>query len=195
MDYRKAEFIKSAADPSGFIRDGLPQVAFAGRSNVGKSSVINSIVQRKNFARVGSSPGKTAHINYFLIDKKFYIVDLPGYGYAEVSKAERDRWGRLMEAYFASGLVTLGVQIVDLRHKPSADDITMMNWFKSAGIDTVVVANKMDKCKKSELPGNVARVRETLELSEDHPLVYYSAVTNSEREALLLALDGALELA
>ena len=195
MDYRKAEFIKSAADPSGFIRDGLPQAAFAGRSNVGKSSVINSIVQRKNFARVGSSPGKTAHINYFLIDKKFYIVDLPGYGYAEVSKAERDRWGRLMEAYFASGLVTLGVQIVDLRHKPSADDVTMMNWFKSAGIDTVVVANKMDKCKKSELPGNVARVRETLELSEDHPLVYYSAVTNSEREALLLALDGALELA
>ena len=195
MDYRKAEFIKSAADPSGFIRDGLPQAAFAGRSNVGKSSVINSIVQRKNFARVGSSPGKTAHINYFLIDKKFYIVDLPGYGYAEVSKAERDRWGRLMEAYFASGLVTLGVQIVDLRHKPSADDVTMMNWFKSAGIDTVVVANKMDKCKKSELPGNVARVRETLELSEDHPLVYYSAVTNSEREALLLALDGALGLA
>ena len=195
MDYRKAEFIKSAADPSGFIRDGLPQAAFAGRSNVGKSSVINSIVQRKNFARVGSSPGKTAHINYFLIDKKFYIVDLPGYGYAEVSKAERDRWGRLMEAYFASGLVTLGVQIVALRHKPSADDVTMMNWFKSAGIDTVVVANKMDKCKKSELPGNVARVRETLELSEDHPLVYYSAVTNSEREALLLALDGALGLA
>ena len=195
LDYRKAEFIKSAADPSGFIRDGLPQAAFAGRSNVGKSSVINSIVQRKNFARVGSSPGKTAHINYFLIDKKFYIVDLPGYGYAEVSKAERDRWGRLMEAYFASGLVTLGVQIVDLRHKPSADDVTMMNWFKSAGIDTVVVANKMDKCKKSELPGNVARVRETLELSEDHPLVYYSAVTNSEREALLLALDGALGLA
>ncbi len=194
MDYRKAEFIKSAADPSGFIRDGLPQAAFAGRSNVGKSSVINSIVQRKNFARVGSSPGKTAHINYFLIDKKFYIVDLPGYGYAEVSKAERDRWGRLMEAYFASGLITLGVQIVDARHKPTADDVTMMNWFKAAQVDSIVVANKMDKCKKSELPGNVARIRETLDLSEDHPLLYYSAVTGSEREALLIALDGALGL-
>ena len=105
MDFRKAEFIKSAADPSGFLRDGLPQAAFAGRSNVGKSSVINSVVQRKNFARVGSTPGKTAQVNYFLIDKKFYIVDLPGYGYAAVSKAERDRWGRLMESYFASGLV------------------------------------------------------------------------------------------
>lgn len=195
MDYRKAEFIKSAADPSGFIRDGLPEAAFAGRSNVGKSSVINSIVRRKNFARVGSSPGKTAHINYFLIDQKFYLVDLPGYGYAEVSKAERDRWGRLMESYFTSGLITLGVQIVDIRHKPTADDITMMNWFKSSQVDVLVVANKLDKCKKSEVPGNIARIRETLDLSEDTPIVYYSAETHSEREALLLALDGALSLA
>ncbi len=194
MDFRKAEFIKSAADPGGFIRDGLPQAAFAGRSNVGKSSVINSIVGRKNFARVGSSPGKTAQINYFLIDGKFYIVDLPGYGYAAVSKEERDRWGRLMEAYFASGLITLGVQIVDARHKPTADDLTMMRWFRQSGVDAIVVANKMDKCKKSELPANVALIRETLDLSQDDPLLYYSARTHSEREALLIALDGALNL-
>lgn len=194
MDFRKAEFIKSAADPSGFIRDGLPQVAFAGRSNVGKSSVINSIVGRKNFARVGSSPGKTTQINYFLIDKRFYIVDLPGYGYAAVSKAERDRWGRLMESYFASGLITLGVQIVDVRHKPTADDITMMDWFRSAGVTAIVVANKTDKCKSSEIPGNVARVRETLDLGEDDPLIYYSAQTHSEREALLKALEWELDL-
>lgn len=194
MDYRKVEFIKSAVSPEGFIRDGLPQAAFAGRSNVGKSSVINSIVGRKNFARVGSAPGKTNQINYFLIDKRFYIVDLPGYGYAQVSKAERDRWGRLMEAYFASGLITLGVQIVDIRHKPTADDVTMMNWFKTSQVDAIVVANKLDKCKKSEVPGNIARIRETLDLSEDAPIVYYSAETHSEREALLLALDGALSL-
>lgn len=194
MDYRKTEFIKSAVRPEDFIRDGLPQAAFAGRSNVGKSSVINSIVRRKNFARVGSAPGKTNQINYFLVDKRFYIADLPGYGYAAVSKAERDRWGRLMEAYFASGLITLGVQIVDIRHKPTADDVTMMNWFKEAQMDVIVVANKMDKCKKSELPGNVARIRETLDLGEDDPIVYYSAETHSQREALLIALDWALEL-
>ncbi len=194
MDYRKVEFVKSAVSPEGFIRDGLPQLAFAGRSNVGKSSVINSIVGRKNFARVGSAPGKTSQINYFLIDKRFYIVDLPGYGYAQVSKAERDRWGRLMESYFASGLITLGVQIVDIRHKPTADDVTMMNWFKQSQVDAIVVANKLDKCKKSEVPGNIARIRETLDLSEDTPIVYYSAETHAEREALLLALDGALSL-
>ncbi len=194
MDYRKVEFVKSAVSPEGFIRDGLPQAAFAGRSNVGKSSVINSIVGRKNFARVGSAPGKTSQINYFLIDKRFYIVDLPGYGYAQVSKAERDRWGRLMESYFASGLITLGVQIVDIRHKPTADDVTMMNWFKQSQVDAIVVANKLDKCKKSEVPGNIARIRETLDLSEDTPIVYYSAETHAEREALLLALDGALSL-
>ena len=194
MDFRKTEFIKSAVKPGDFIRDGRPQVAFAGRSNVGKSSVINSLVQRKNFARVGSQPGKTSQINYFLTEGKFYIVDLPGYGYAAVSKVERDRWGQLMEAYFASGLVSLGVQIVDARHKPTADDVTMMNWFKSAACDVIVVANKTDKCKKSELPGNIARIRETLDISQDTPLLYYSAVTGTEREALALALDCALDL-
>ena len=194
MDFTKVEFIKSAARPADFIRDGLPQVAFAGRSNVGKSSVINSLVQRKNFARVGSQPGKTNQINYFLVDRKFYIADLPGYGYAAVSKAERDRWGELMEAYFASGLITLGVQIVDARHKPTADDVTMMNWFKANKLDVIVVANKSDKCKKSELPGNVALVRETLDISEDTPLLYYSAQTHTEREALRVALDWALQL-
>ena len=105
VNWNKAEFIRSAAKPADFPRDGLPQVVFAGRSNVGKSSAINRLLNRKNFARVGSAPGKTTHINYFLIDKKLYLVDLPGYGYAKVSKQERDRWGRLMEAYFASGLI------------------------------------------------------------------------------------------
>lgn len=192
MDFTKMEFIKSAASARDFLRDGLPQAVFVGRSNVGKSSVINSIAQRKNFARVGSKPGKTGQINYFSVDKSFYIADLPGYGYAEVSKAERDRWGRLMEDYFSSGLATLGVQIVDARHKPTADDVTMMNVFKSHATDVIVVANKADKCKPSELPWNIARIRETLDISEDTPLLSYSAVTGAQREALLIALDWAL---
>ena len=120
INLQKAEFILSAASPKDFIRDELPQVAFAGRSNVGKSSVINRLLNRKNLARVGAAPGKTTHINYFNIDGAFYLVDLPGYGYAKVSKGERDRWGKLMESYFADrSQMTLGVMIVDSRHKPT----------------------------------------------------------------------------
>ena len=126
VNTQNAEFIRSAAKISDCPRDRLPQIAFAGRSNVGKSSVINRILNRKNLARVGSAPGKTTHINYFLIDKKVYLVDLPGYGYAKVSKQERARWGKLIEQWFAdTSLMTLGVLIVDLRHKPPADDCVM----------------------------------------------------------------------
>ena len=139
INFNRVEFIRSAASPKDFLRDGLPQLAFAGRSNVGKSSVINRIVNRKNFARVGASPGKTSQINYFLLDERAYLVDLPGYGYAKVSKAERDRWGRLMEDYFARpDLLTLGVLIVDARHKPTTDDCTMAQWFKDTGRPVVV---------------------------------------------------------
>lgn len=107
---------------------------FRGRSNVGKSSVINRLLNRKNLARVGAAPGKTTHINYFLIDEKFYLVDLPGYGYAKVSKGERERWGRLMEEWFSDNtLMTLGMMIVDARHKPTADDQTMAEWFQGSG--------------------------------------------------------------
>ena len=176
VNLQKAEFILSAASPKDFLRDGLPQIAFAGRSNVGKSSVINRLLNRKNFARVGAAPGKTTHINYFKIDNAFYLVDLPGYGYAKVSQAEKERWGRLMESYFAdSSLMTLGVMIVDSRHKPTADDCTMAQWFRDAGCPLVVAANKLDKLKKSEIEPNLQRVRETLELGEDVPVIPFSA--------------------
>ena len=152
INLNNAEFIRSAAKPADFPRDALPQVVFAGRSNVGKSSAINRLLNRKNFARVGSALGKTIHINYFLIDKKLYLVDLPGYGYAKVSQAERARWGRLIESWFAdTELMTLGVQIVDARHKPTADDCTMASFFINCGKPFVVVANKI------ELFGSVGR--------------------------------------
>lgn len=186
LNINKAEFIKSAAAPSGFIRDALPNIVFSGKSNVGKSSVINRLLNRKNFARVGQSPGKTVHVNYFLIDKKVYFVDLPGYGYAKVSKAERERWGKLMEQSFAvDGLIDLGVMIVDSRHKPTADDVTMAEWFKSTGCPLVVVANKADKLKKSEIEPNLELIRLTLGLDDSTPLILFSAEKGSGREALM----------
>ncbi len=189
LHFNKVEFIRSAVKREDFLRDGLPQMAFAGRSNVGKSSVINRLVNRKNFARVGASPGKTSQINCFRIDGRAYLVDLPGYGYAKVSKAERDRWGRLMESYFASGLITLGVMIVDARHRPTADDVTMANWFYDTKCPVAVVANKLDKLKKSEIEPNLARIRETLGLREEDALVPFSAERGDGREELIALLQ------
>ena len=194
LNFNKVEFIRSAVKPADFIRDGLPQLAFAGRSNVGKSSVINRLVNRKNFARVGASPGKTSQINYFLLDGRAYLVDLPGYGYAKVSKAERDRWGRLMENYFASGLITLGVMIVDARHKPTADDVTMAGWFYDAECPLAVAANKLDKLKKSEIEPNLERIRETLDLREGDGLIPFSAERGDGKEQLIALLRGMLEV-
>lgn len=194
VNLQKAEFVRSAAKAGDFPRDRLPQVAFAGRSNVGKSSVINRLLNRKNFARVGAAPGKTTHINYFLIDGAFYLVDLPGYGYAKVSQAEKARWGRLMEEWFAdNSLMTLGLMIVDARHKPTADDCTMAQWFKDTGRPTVVVANKLDKLKKSEIQPSLDRVRLTLELEEDVPVIPFSAEKGDGRQDLLNVIFAAVQ--
>ena len=194
VNWNMAEFVRSAAKPGDFPRDGLPQVVFAGRSNVGKSSVINRLLNRKNFARVGSAPGKTTHINYFLIDKKLYLVDLPGYGYAKVSKQERDRWGRLIEAWFAdTERMALGILIVDARHKPTMDDCTMAQVFLSAGKPFLVVANKLDKLKKSEISDNLLRIRETLALPEDAPVFPFSAEKGDGKAELLGEILTGLE--
>ena len=186
INTNKITFITSAADIHGFVESDLPQVVFAGKSNVGKSSVINSLANQKNLARVGKTPGKTIHVNYFYIDNKIYFVDLPGYGYAKVSQSERQRWGKLMEQFFATeGLIDLGVMIVDSRHKPTADDITMAQWFKNSGCKLVVVANKLDKLKKSEIEPNLALIRQTLELPEEVVLIPFSAEKGQGRDALM----------
>lgn len=190
INFNKAEFILSAVQPGAFLRDGRPQVAFAGRSNVGKSSVINRLLNRKNFARVGATPGKTTQVNYFLIDGRIYFTDLPGYGYAKVSKEERDRWGRLMENYFQEqGLITLGVLIVDARHKPTADDVTMRTWFKESGCPLIVVANKLDKLKKNEIEPNLQRIWDTLELPDTAVLIPFSAEKGIGKTELLSAIE------
>lgn len=191
MNIQNAEFVISAAKKADFPRDRLPQVVFAGRSNVGKSSVINCLLNRKNFARVGNSPGKTTHINYFLIDRQMYLVDLPGYGYAKVSKAERDRWGRLIEQWFQDpSLMTLGVQIVDARHKPTADDCTMVECFKQSGKPFIVVANKLDKLKKSEIEPNLLRIKTTLQLDDGVKVIPFSAEKKIGRCELLSLVTG-----
>lgn len=185
LNVNKAEFIKSAAAPAQFVQSSVPAVVFAGKSNVGKSSVINRLLNRRNLARVGSAPGKTVHVNYFLIDGRLYLVDLPGYGYAKVSQAERDRWGKLMEQFFAAQLFQLGVMIVDARHKPTSDDVTMAQWFKASGCALVVVANKLDKLKKSEVEPNMALIRRTLELDESVRIIPFSAEKGQGREELI----------
>jgi len=154
--------------------------------------VINRLLNRKNIARVSSSPGKTIHINYFLIDKAAYFVDLPGYGYAKRSKAERDRWSVLMEVYFSStSHIALGVMIVDARHKPTDNDVIMSEWFKSTGCNLVVVANKVDKVKSSEKEGNMLAIRETLKLGEDVQMIPFSAEKGTNRDLLLEKIEGA----
>ena len=134
INFNNVEFVTSVAQPNKFLNDGKINIVFSGKSNVGKSSVINKLLNRKNFARVSSVPGKTIHVNYFLVDKKFYLVDLPGYGYAKVSQSEKERWNKLMESYFSDlNRFDLGVLILDSRHKPTADDRQMKEWFDYSG--------------------------------------------------------------
>jgi GTP-binding protein len=193
MNLHNVEFLISAANKRDFPASRLPEIAFAGKSNVGKSSVINRLLQRKNFARVGEKPGKTIHVNYFTIDKKCYFVDLPGYGFAKVSQAEKDRWANLMESYFAANRIDLGVMIVDARHAPTQNDITMANWFIQSGCRFVVVANKLDKLKKSEIEPNLKTIRADLCLPDDCIVVPFSAEKGTGREELLKIILSTVE--
>ena len=195
LNFGKVAYSRSAGAPADFLRDGLPQFAFAGRSNVGKSSVINRLVNRKNLAYVGASPGKTTQINYFLVDDRAYLVDLPGYGYAKVSQAEKERWARLMETYFQDGAdaITAGVLIVDIRHKPTENDWVMHNWFRDSGCPEIIEANQLDKLKCSQVEPALALIRETLELTEEDILVPFSAEKGTGREELISLLNKGCE--
>ena len=194
MNLHNAEFVRSVTSVADCPKDGLVQIAFAGKSNVGKSSVINKLLLRKNFARVGEAPGKTTHINFFRIDEAMYLVDLPGYGYAKVPQKEKERWGRLMEAYFAApDTLNFGVMLVDARHAPTANDVVMAKYFLQSGKPFVVVANKLDKLKKSEIAPNMARIREVLSLPDDVRLIPFSAEKGDGRDELLAVILHAAE--
>lgn len=193
MNFNNVEFLISAASINNLPDRSMPEIVFAGKSNVGKSSVINRILQRKNFARVGEKPGKTVHVNYFLIDKSCYFVDLPGYGYAQVSQSEKARWAKLMESYFAAGRIDLGVFIVDARHAPTNNDITMAQYFIESNYPFVVVANKLDKVKKSQIAGNLETIRNDLELPENCPIIPFSAEKGIGRDELVKYILQAAE--
>lgn len=185
MNLNNVEFLISAANPKDFPAVRLPEIAFAGKSNVGKSSVINRLLNRKNMARVGDKPGKTIHVNYFTVDKTCYFVDLPGYGFAKVSQKEKERWARLMEDYFAANRIDLGVLIVDARHAPTNNDITMARWFLDSNCPFVVVANKLDKLKKSEIAPNLETIRLDLELPDNCQVIAFSAEKGNGKDDLL----------
>ena len=195
MKFEPAEFVRSAGSKSGFIRDDRPCIVFSGKSNVGKSSVINCLLNRKNLARVGSAPGKTTNVNYYLVAGRVWFVDLPGYGYAKVPQAERERWGRLMEEFFSEpDRIAMGVQIVDGRHQPTELDCMMNELFESCGCPRVVVANKQDKLKRSEMEPNLVRIRETLCLPEDIPLMYFSAEKKTGRDELRALIASVVDI-
>ena len=177
MNFNKAEF-EYAFGSAGQIKiSTLPEVVFSGRSNVGKSSLINKLVNRKSLARVSATPGKTATINFFRVDE-FHLVDLPGYGYAKVSKAEKDRWAKLMEGYFAQDRkFALVVQIVDMRHAPSKDDMDMIRYLHEIGMPFAIVLTKKDKLKKTQQQKRLEELKTELAGFEDVPKFPFSAVT------------------
>lgn len=192
VNYNKVSFILSAADKKQFIHDSRRRAVFAGKSNVGKSSVINRLLNRKNFARVGSEPGKTVHVNYFLVDDRLYLIDLPGYGYAKVSAAEKMRWSELMESFFAEESIDAAVLIVDARHLPTENDKQMAAWMTEADCRFAVVANKTDKLKKSQIPGCMEAIREALSISDEVPLIPFSAEKGEGREALAAFIEASV---
>ena len=175
MNIHNVSLTISAVRPNQYPTTGYMEFAFAGRSNVGKSSMINKLLNRKSLARVSGTPGKTITINFYNIDDTIYLVDLPGYGYAQRSKSETEKWGKMMEDYLANREpLVQTILLVDSRHKPTKDDITMANWIRHYHTNLIVVAKKMDKLKKREIEPNLQRIWETLEMGEDDILVPFS---------------------
>jgi len=175
MDVKKAELVISAARPDQFPEDGLPEIALAGRSNVGKSSLINRMINRKNLARTSSQPGKTRTMNFYRIDSAFYFVDLPGYGYAKVSQEMRREWGKTIERYLRERKpLRLVLLLIDFRHPPTADDRAMYEWLAYYDIPVCIVATKADKVAKGKWQKHVKQVADTL-AANGTPIVVFSA--------------------
>ena len=193
MIIRSAEFICAAVKPSQYPPEGPSEIAFAGRSNVGKSSLINLLLNRRKLAKASGTPGKTRTINFYNINSQFRLVALPGYGYAKVSRAESADWGKMMESYLSKreGLRAV-VQLIDSRHAPTAQDKQMYEYLRYYGLDGLVVATKTDKLSGSELSKNLSMIRRELELGEEDRLIPVSALKRSGSEQLLAAMEEIL---
>jgi len=186
MEIKQAEFKTSAVKPTQYPEDGMCEIAFVGRSNVGKSSLINTLTNRRKLVKVSGTPGKTRLINFFTINNKLYFVDLPGYGYAKVSKSEKATWGKMMEQCLINRPELKKVVIlVDCRHKPTGDDIMMYEWIKHYGYEVIVVATKKDKLTKSELQRSAKVIKETLKLGKEDKLLFFSSLKKEGKEELL----------
>jgi len=191
MKVNTAEIVISAVSKKQYPSGRLPEIALAGRSNVGKSSFINKLLHRKNLARTSSKPGKTQTLNFYKINDLFYFVDVPGYGYAKVSKKEREKWGAMMEEYFSlRETLTLTILIVDIRHKPTEDDRLMYDFLKYYELPVLVIATKLDKIKKSQRSVYLKRVFNTLELESEDTVIPFSAETAEGKDDVWHYLKG-----
>lgn len=186
MRIKKSEFIISAVRPSQYPEDNRNEVAFVGRSNAGKSSLINVITNRKKLAKTSSTPGKTRLINFFLINDDYYFVDLPGYGFAKVAKREQEKWGSMIEAYLVQRpQLKRIVLLVDSRHKPTKDDIVMYEFIKYYGYEVLIVATKSDKLKKNDYKKNEKMIRETLNIREGDKFILFSSLNKKGKEEVI----------
>ncbi|OFU48131.1 MULTISPECIES: ribosome biogenesis GTP-binding protein YihA/YsxC [Aerococcus] len=199
MDVHNVEFLISAVRPEQYPASTIPEIALAGRSNVGKSSFINTMINRKKLARTSSKPGKTQQLNYYQIEDLFYFVDVPGYGYARVSKTEKAKWGEMLETYFTTREnLVLALLVVDFRHKPTKDDIQMKEFMDYHGVPYFVIATKSDKIKKSQWNKHLSDIYKTLGLESIDQILPFSAETKNGRdeawEIIQAVLDGEFEL-
>ncbi|WP_297518898.1 ribosome biogenesis GTP-binding protein YihA/YsxC [uncultured Clostridium sp.] len=186
MKINTSEFVTSAVKKHQYPETGLLEVAFVGRSNVGKSSIINALTNRRGLAKVSQTPGKTKLINFFILNDEFYLVDLPGYGYAKVSKTEKESWGQTIENYLVEREpLKRVILLVDCRRKPNEDDILMYNWIKHYGYDCKVVSTKRDKISNNDAPKAEKLIRETLGMPKDEELLFFSALNKKGKEEII----------
>lgn len=195
MNVNNVRLERTAVNPNQYPVDGKPEIAFVGRSNVGKSSLINYLINRKSLARVSSAPGKTRVINFYNIEEKLYFVDLPGYGYAKVAKSEKELWGNMIEKYFSSRReLKLVALLVDARHTPTDLDKVMISWIMQNGLDFVVLATKSDKINRSELEKNIEDIRNTLGIIEKNIIIPVSSLKKTGKEQVWEIIEQKMQI-
>ena len=195
MEVNRAELAAVGVKLAQFPTDGLPEIALAGRSNVGKSTLINALINRKSLARTSSQPGKTRTINFYRVEETLYLVDLPGYGYAKAPRSETASWGKMIETYLSKRETLAGVVLLlDIRHEPTANDKQMLQWLRHYDFPTLVVATKADKVNRSQVPKQLAMIRKSLALTPEEKLLSFSGASKAGKEELWAALEDWLPL-